>query len=477
VSELATRRDSDSASRPFHALCVGAGADSRLDTGTAAVAEQHPPKPNLHEQAGRTLDDRPLAAGGMTNAWPSLRRGSGCLANAALLLVAGLRSAVDSRVRDGSCGRRHRMLSRKRTSSPRMSRPDGGLSCLSWSPVIRFRASVGTPGAAECLGRLAACDWPLACGLAAGVLLDAFLGDPSRGHPVAAFGRAAQSLQDCVYGDSVARGVSYTAICVMGAAAPAALAAKFTRGRPWLRLAATAGAAWTVLGAASLASEAERIGRALETGDLGLARTILPNLCGRDPWGLTEAELVRAVLESVAENASDAIVAPLLWGSIAGLPGLLGYRAVNTLDAMVGYRSARFARFGWASARLDDVVNWLPARLTGVLACVLSSLVGGEPAVAWRVLRADGRRHPSPNAGQCEAAFAGALDIRLGGTNTYAGVSEDRDQLGDGRAPQAADIARAVRLCRAITAAAVVVTAAAALLAGLNGSSARRTAR
>jgi adenosylcobinamide-phosphate synthase len=244
----------------------------------------------------------------------------------------------------------------------------------------------------------------LAGGVVVGALLDAAFGDPSRGHPVAAFGRPAQALQDRIYGDNLARGAGYTAICVAGAATPAVLAQSLTRGHPWLRLAATAGVAWTVLGAASLVSDAERSGRALEAGDLKLARTILPSLCGRDPEGLGEPELVRAVIESVAENASDAIVAPLLWGAVAGLPGLLGYRAVNTLDAMVGYRSARFGKFGWASARLDDVMDWFPARLTGLLACVLSGMVGGKPAVSWRVMRVDGRRHPSPNAGHCEAA-------------------------------------------------------------------------
>jgi adenosylcobinamide-phosphate synthase len=308
-------------------------------------------------------------------------------------------------------------------------------------------------------------------------LLDAAFGDPARGHPVAVFGRAAQAMQDDMYGDDVVRGAQYTAVCVLGAMTPAVLAHYWTQRHPWLRLAATAAAAWAVTGAASLASEAERIRHALEAGDLELARAALPSLCGRDPQGLSEPELVRAVIESVAENASDAVVAPLLWGAAAGLPGLLGYRAVNTLDAMVGYRSARFARFGWASARLDDVMNWVPARLTGVLACGLSGLVGGEPAVSWRVMRTDGRRHPSPNAGQCEAAFAGALGIRLGGTNVYAGVLEDREQLGDGRAPQAADIARAVRLCRATAAAAAAGAAAAAMLTGCGVPGARRLPR
>jgi adenosylcobinamide-phosphate synthase len=313
-------------------------------------------------------------------------------------------------------------------------------------------------------------DWPLAGGILAGTVMDALLGDPRRGHPVAGFGNAAQALQERMYRDSIPRGAGYAACCVAAAMAAGVLAQRLTRRGPWLRLAATAAAAWTVTGSASLASEAERIGRALQAGDLDLARAALPSLCGRDPQDLDEQELVRAVIESVAENASDAVVAPLLWGAVGGLPGFLGYRAVNTLDAMVGYRSARYARFGWASARLDDAANWVPARLTGLLAGALAGVVGGRPAASWRAMRRYGPRHPSPNAGRCEAAFAGALGVRLGGLSAYGGVTEERPPLGDGRAPQAADIARAVRLCRAMTAAAAVGAAvigtAAALLTG-----------
>jgi adenosylcobinamide-phosphate synthase len=172
------------------------------------------------------------------------------------------------------------------------------------------------------------------------------------------------------------------------------------------------------------------------------------------------------VVESVAENTSDGVVAPLLWGAAAGLPGFLAYRAINTLDSMVGYRSPEYARFGWASARLDDVVNWAPARLTGVLAGVLAPAIGGGPVLSWRAMRRYGPCHPSLNAGRCEAAFAGALGVRLGGTNAYGGVAEERPCLGDGRAPVPADIARAVRLCRAITAAAAIGAAAAAMMTG-----------
>jgi adenosylcobinamide-phosphate synthase len=310
--------------------------------------------------------------------------------------------------------------------------------------------------------------WPLPAGLLAGVAADALLGDPRRGHPVAAFGRAAAALEARLYADSTRRGAGYTAACVALAAAPALAAARLTRRRPWAALAAVTAATWAVTGAKSLAGEARQIGRALEAGDLDAARARLPSLCGRDPHGLDEQEISRAVVESVAENSGDAIVSPLAWGAAGGVTGLLAYRAINTLDAMVGYRSPRLARFGAASARLDDVANWLPARLTALLAAACAPVVGGRPAVAWRVARRYGSQHPSPNAGHCEAAFAGALGLRLGGASSYDGVAERRPELGEGRAPRVADIERAARLCQAVTAASAVTAAlAAAALASL----------
>jgi adenosylcobinamide-phosphate synthase len=300
--------------------------------------------------------------------------------------------------------------------------------------------------------------WPLAAGLAAGVALDALLGDPRRGHPVAAFGAAASALEARDYADSRLRGAAHATACVLAAAAPAVLMQRRTRGRPLPELAAAALATWAVTGARSLHHEAERALVAVSENDLELARKVLPSLCGRDPAGLDGGEIVRAVIESVAENTSDAIVAPLLWGAIAGLPGLAAYRAVNTLDAMVGYRSPRYLRFGWASARLDDAANWIPARVTAALTIAVAPLAtpeGARPArSALRAVLRDGGRHPSPNAGRCEAAFAGALGIRLGGTNVYGGVSEARPGVGEGRAPDADDARRAIRLSRSVTVAA-----------------------
>ncbi|GLZ13511.1 cobalamin biosynthesis protein CobD [Actinomadura sp. NBRC 104425] len=306
-------------------------------------------------------------------------------------------------------------------------------------------------------------------GLLLGVALDALLGDPRRGHPVAAFGRAASALERRVYADSRARGVLFSAVLVGGAAAIGVAAEKAARGRA-ARAAVTAAATWAVLGGTSLGREGRRMARLLEDGDLDGARRRLPHLCARDPGGMDGKALARAAVESVAENTSDAAVAPLVWGAVAGVPGLLAYRAVNTLDAMVGYRNPRYLRFGWASARLDDAANWAPARLTGLLA-VACAAPGGGARRAWRALRRDGAAHPSPNAGRCEAAFAGALGVRLGGVNVYGGRVEERPELGDGRAPETGDIHRAVRLSGAVTlaAAAVAAAGAAALRAAAGG--------
>ena len=318
--------------------------------------------------------------------------------------------------------------------------------------------------------------WPVAAGILAGAAADALIRDPRRGHPVALFGRAAAAAEVRAYRASRARGAAYTAACVLGAVVPAAIASRLAR--RWLpeRLAAlapltlTAAASWTSVGAASLAAEARRLATALEAGDLAGARAVLPSLCGRDPAGLDAPGLARAAVESVAENTCDAAVAPLLWGAVAGPAGLAAYRAANTLDAMVGYRSDRYREFGWASARLDDVAGAAAARLTGALAALCAPLAGGRPGSAVRVMIRDGARHPSPNAGRCEAAFAGALGVRLGGTNVYRGAAEHRPELGDGRAPGAADIRRAVRLSRAVTWAATALTAAVALAAAGRGS-------
>ena len=238
------------------------------------------------------------------------------------------------------------------------------------------------------------------------------------------------------------------------------------RGRTVPRAVATAIATWTVLGGTSLDREGRADPELLADGRLDDARGRLTHLVGRDTTQLSESEVVRAAVESLAENTSDAVVAPLVWGAVAGVPGLLGYRAANTLDAMVGHRSARYERFGWAAARLDDVLNLPGSRLTAALAVLL----GADPRSAWRAWRRDAVGHPSPNAGPVEAAYAGALGLRLGGTNVYgAGADqwvEHRAVMGDGRLPVREDLARARRLARWVGVAAVLTAALSAATSG-----------
>jgi adenosylcobinamide-phosphate synthase len=294
----------------------------------------------------------------------------------------------------------------------------------------------------------------------AGYAVDLVVGDPQRRHPVAGFGQWACRVERRLYRDSRAAGVGYAA-ATAGAAVLAGAAARRVARDPVSRALLVAAATWTVLGGTSLLRVAGELGDRVAAGDLDGGRDLLPSLCGRDPRGLDAAELSRAAVESVAENTSDAVIAPLFWGAVAGLPGLLGYRAVNTLDAMVGHRSPRYARFGWAAARTDDLANLVPARLTGMLGALAAPLVGGRPTAALQVMRTDGGNHPSPNAGRCEAAFAGALGVQLGGTNVYGGRVERRGSLGDGRRPEPGDVARAARLSRAVSAAAVLLAVAA----------------
>ncbi|MER5734739.1 cobalamin biosynthesis protein [Streptomyces sp. NPDC002262] len=287
-----------------------------------------------------------------------------------------------------------------------------------------------------------------AYGAAAGLAVDLVLGDPRRGHPVAAFGRAAAAVEKRLWRDHRGRGALHTAVCAGGAVAAGALAARAVRGSRTASVALTAAAVWAVVGGTTLGREARAIGGALAAGDLEVARERMPHLVGRDPQALDGPAMARAVVESVAENTSDAVVGALVWGAVAGVPGLLGFRAVNTLDAMVGHKSPRHRRYGWASARLDDLAGWPGARLTAALAV----LAGGDRRGAVRAWRADAGKHPSPNAGPVEAAFAGALGVRLGGTLSYGGRVEHRPVLNAGGRPvEVADIDRAVRLSRRVT--------------------------
>ncbi len=299
-----------------------------------------------------------------------------------------------------------------------------------------------------------------AMGLVLGYAADLAFADPRRGHPVAGFGKLASALESACWADDRWHGAAYTGVLVGGVAGAGWVAQRATRGRPVAETAMVAVTTWAVLGGRSLAREGAVMARLLEQDDLPGARDRLGHLCARDATGLPAGELARASVESLAENTADAVVAPLLWGAVAGVPGLLGYRAANTLDAMVGYRSNRYLRFGWGSARLDDLLNLVPARVCAILTVAAAPAVGGRWAQAWRIWRRDGSRHPSPNAGQVEAASAGALGVTIGGSNVYDGASQDRGTLGDGREVVVADLARAVRLSQAVSLGGIVVAVA-----------------
>jgi adenosylcobinamide-phosphate synthase len=304
-------------------------------------------------------------------------------------------------------------------------------------------------GAVKAAGRSA----PL--GAAAGLVVDRLLGDPpDRWHPVAWFGVAMAAVERRLWRDRRTAGVAHAAIGVaLGAGAGLVVRS------------ATAATA-IATGGRGLAGAARRVGDALEADDLDEARRLLPWLVGRDPQALDAAGIARAVVESVAENTVDAVVAPAWWAAVGGAPAVLAHRAVNTMDAMVGHHSDRYERYGWAAARADDLAAWIPARVTALLVAAV------RPQAARRIARAVARQapaHPSPNAGVAEAAFAAALGITLGGPTPYRTGVELRPLLGGGPAPTVADIERALRLSRDATA------ACAALLAIAGAARGRRT--
>lgn len=316
-----------------------------------------------------------------------------------------------------------------------------------------------------------------ALGLLLGVAADAILGDPARHHPVAWFGSWAARVERPLHADRTTRGASFTVVALTPVVLLGVAAERVARRRPLAHTAVTALATWAVVGSRSLAREGDAMAAALASEALDAARARLTHLCGRDPSALDAAELGRATVESLAENTADAAVASLFWGALLGVPGLLLHRGANTLDAMVGHRNARYRRFGTASARLDDALDLVPARVTGALACALAPLVGGSPRRAWRTMLRDAHDHPSPNGGWCEAAWAGALGVRLGGVNTYGDRVEVRGTLGDPDAPRpdAAAVRGAARLVTAVTGAATLIAAAALIIPLPTTTPTRRT--
>ena len=295
------------------------------------------------------------------------------------------------------------------------------------------------------------------CGaVAAGLLLDRLAGEPpAETHPVAWFGRLMELLEERLWGNSRARGICYAVLGVgLGALA----------GR-LVRSVATA-VALTAAGR-ELRRVARRVGEAAAAGDLPRAREELPALVGRDPSSLDASGVAAAAIESVAENSVDAVLAPAFWAVVASAPGALAYRAINTMDAMVGHRNERYGRFGWAAARLDDLANYLPARIFAALVAV----VAPERARAvLQAVRKDAPAHPSPNAGVAEAAMAAALGRQLGGPLRYGSTVENRPLVGTGPRPTPVDVARAVDLADRVERVLLAVLGLAWLMGARRGS-------
>ncbi|MCA1372988.1 cobalamin biosynthesis protein CobD [Bradyrhizobium sp. NBAIM08] len=213
----------------------------------------------------------------------------------------------------------------------------------------------------------------------------------------------------------------------------------------WIQIVLIGILAWPLVALRSLHDHVAAVATPLLAGDVAAAREAVSRIVGRDPASLDQAGIARAAIESLAENASDGIVAPVFWGALLGLPGILGYKAINTLDSMIGHRSERHEAFGWAAARIDDVANFVPARLTGFLFVLLAPQRSESLACMTR----DARRHRSPNAGWPEAAMAGGLGVRLSGPRIYHGSATEEPWLNEGaRDPRAADIVEALTVYR-----------------------------
>lgn len=274
----------------------------------------------------------------------------------------------------------------------------------------------------------------------AGVVLDGLLGEPRRWHPLVAFGRLAERIEQRFNaGGSGWRSHGVSAWCL--AVLPLTLLVGVLAQVGVFGWAVEVLALYAALGLKSLGEHAQPVAQALRLGSLQLARERAGYMVSRNTAELDATGVARAGTESVLENGSDAVFAALFWFLVAGAPGVVLYRLSNTLDAMWGYRNPRFERFGWAAAKIDDVLNYLPARLVALTYALL-----GKTALALRCWRQQAPQWDSPNAGPVMAAGAGALGVSLGGAAEYHGQLHQRPQLGEGPPAQARDIERALNL-------------------------------
>jgi len=277
--------------------------------------------------------------------------------------------------------------------------------------------------------------------IALAVLLDAMLGDPDwLPHPARIVGAAISWGEDLLHtGDGqedLRRGaVLATAVVVLSAGVTWAIIGICDRIDPRCGALAALAIAWTTLAARGLDSAAREVQDALLRGDESAARRAMPALVGRDPGSLDRDAMIRATVESVAENASDGAIAPLLYLFVAGPVGAIAYKAINTLDSMIGHLDERYTYFGRFAARLDDVANWVPARVTALCIIGASEAWSRRGGGAYSMWRRDALKHDSPNAGHPEAAMAGGLGIQLGGAAVYEGEKIERALLGEAEGP------------------------------------------
>ncbi|MBS0184172.1 MAG: cobalamin biosynthesis protein CobD [Nitrospira sp.] len=291
--------------------------------------------------------------------------------------------------------------------------------------------------------------------------LDALCGDPRRlPHPVRLMGRCIAWIDHRVRTICRSRtSLRVAGICLAGGLPimaywiGAVMIEEAERFAAWLGSILSIGLASMTLAARDLWDHVRTVNGPLGVGDLPAARRAVSMIVGRDTAELSESEVARATVETVAESTADGLIAPLFYLAIGGAPLALAYKAVNTLDSMIGHQDERYADFGWASARLDDLANWVPARIAAILLIVGAGLATGRLEQArngWRVFRRDKGKHPSPNSGRPEAAMAGILGVKLGGTNFYGGIAQERPVLGqEGRDAGPGDIMAAAKVMAA----------------------------
>ena len=292
-------------------------------------------------------------------------------------------------------------------------------------------------------------------------LLDLTLGDPPHWpHPVRWLGRLITGLEPPLrrhVSDARLAGLILAGLVLMAAAGGAAVTVVLlSRLHPLLGFLAGVILIYWAISVKDLADHARAVYQPLSRGNLPAARQALAQVVGRETSGLDEAGVIRATVETIAENTVDGVVSPLFYAALGGPALVWAFKAVSTLDSMIGYKTAAYREFGWAGAKLDDLFNWLPARLSCGLFTLAAWLTGLNWRQTWQICRRDGRRHASPNAGWPEAAVSGALGLRLGGPNIYHGEMVDKPWLGnDFREPETADILRAIHLLYAVSALAV----------------------